>query len=300
MKQINGDNPGNFGKRLLYFYQCLKDHRKGINRSFEIFKPTLSLLNLDTFGKTPSRLLCDAFWNSIDYENIKLKLNSNLNFFDIGCGSGLYGIFLKQITGRYFSSYTGLDIYKNDIYPKEFNHIISKAENVYSHINKETNFIMSQSSLEHIEKDTFAVEEITKKLIENEKPFIQIHMVPASKSLWLYLWHGYRQYSKKNLSNQLDEIKKKFDINAIIVPIGGNNSFWTHLLNITIPVYFKKLINDKNFRWYNQKQVEKKIIKCVNKELNCINESTVFWAFVITSKNIDIKKDVLKNNLNLK
>ena len=119
---------------------------------------------------------------------------------EIGCGSGLYGIFLKQITGSYFSSYTGLDIYKNDSYPKEGNHIISKAENVYSHINKETNFIMSQSSLEHIEKDTFAVEEITKKLIENEKPFIQIHMVPASKSLWLYLWHGYRPVCYTNLT----------------------------------------------------------------------------------------------------
>ena len=294
MKQINGDNPGNFINRLLYFYQCLNNHRKGISRSCEIFKPTLSTLNLDTFGKTPSRLLCDAFWNSIDYGNLKLKLSSNLNFFDIGCGSGLYGTFLKKITGHYFSSYTGLDIYKNQNYPKEFNHITSKAENVYSYINKQTNFVISQSALEHIEKDSFVIEEITKKLIENDNSFIQIHMVPASKCLWLYLWHGYRQYSKKNLSNQLDELKKKFDINAMIVPIGGNNSFWTHLINITIPVYFKKFINNKNFKWYAQKLVEKKIVKSVNKELGCENENPIFWAVLLTSKNIDIKKDILK------
>ena len=187
MKNINGDNPGNFLNRLLYFYQCLSDHRKGAHNSCEIFKPVLSILNLNTFSKTPSRLLCDAFWNSIDYNNLKLKLNSNLNFFDIGCGSGSYGKFLKKITNDCFSSYTGLDIYKNCSYPNEFNHITSKAENVNQYINEETNFIISQSALEHIEKDIFVLEEITKKLTKNDKPFIQIHMVPASRCLWLYL-----------------------------------------------------------------------------------------------------------------
>ena len=96
MRKINGDNPGNFLNRLLYFYQCLRDHRKGKNSSSEIYKPTLSISNLNTFSKTPSRLLCDAFWNSIDYKNLRLQLNSNLNFFDIGCGSGIYGKFLKK------------------------------------------------------------------------------------------------------------------------------------------------------------------------------------------------------------
>ena len=93
MKKINGDNPGTILNRFLYFYQCLSDQRKGVNYTCDIFKPTLSMSNLNTFSKTPSRLLCDAFWNSINYENLKSKLNSNLNFFDIGCGSGSYGNF---------------------------------------------------------------------------------------------------------------------------------------------------------------------------------------------------------------
>ncbi len=297
MKQINGDKPGGILKRLLYFYQCLNNHRIGSDTAIETFKPTLSTLNLETFGKTPSRLLCDAFWNSVDYNNLKLKLNSNFNFFDIGCGSGIYGNFLKKLSGRNFSSYTGLDIYKNNNYPEEFNHIISKAENIYNYINKNTNFVISQSALEHIEKDTFVIEELTKKLLENEKPFIQIHMVPSTKCLWLYLWHGYRQYSKKNLSNQLNKLKQKFKVNTIIVPLGGRNTFWTHLINITIPVYFRKFIlNDKNFKWYNQNKVGEKIIKSTYKELDCKEESPVFWAYVVTSKNIDITKDVLKNS----
>ena len=297
MKKINGDNPGSLLNRFLYFFQCLGDHKKGTNVPCEIYNPILSILNINSFSKTPSRLLCDGFWNSIDYRNLKLQLNSNLKFFDIGCGSGLYGKFLKNVCGEYFSSYTGLDIYKNKNYPSEFTHINSSAENVYKHINKETNVVISQSALEHIKKDDFVIEEVTKKLIENNNPFLQIHMLPASKCLWLYLWHGYRQYSKKNLSTKLNYLNEKFDINTAIVPIGGNFSFWTHLIHITIPVYFRKFIlRDKHFTWYNQKNVENKIIKSVNKELNCNHEDPVFWAVIVSSKNINIKNSLIKTH----
>ena len=147
MKQINGDNPGNFLNKILYFFQCIINHKKGTNAYCEINNPTLSILNLETFNKSPSRLLCDGLWNSIDYENIKSQLNSNLNFFDIGCGSGLYGTFLKKFSSQYFESYTGLDVYKNDKYPQEFSHITDKAENVFQYIDKKINFVISQSAL---------------------------------------------------------------------------------------------------------------------------------------------------------
>jgi len=194
MKQINGDNPGSLLNRILYFYQCIRDHKKGSEISCEISNPTLSILNLDTFDKSPSRLLCDGLWNSIDYENLKLQLNSNLNFFDIGCGTGRYGKLLRKFSNQFFESYTGLDIYKNDKFPEEFNHICDKAENASQYIDKRINFVLSQSALEHIHKDIFVIEEITKKLSENNTPYIQIHMVPACNCLWLYLWHGYRHY----------------------------------------------------------------------------------------------------------
>ena len=296
MKQINGDSPGNILNRLLYFFQCIHNHKKGSDISCEISNPYLTTSNLETFDRTPSRLLCNALWNSINYENLKLQLNSDLNFFDIGCGSGEYGKFLKKISNQYFGSYTGLDIYKNDKYPTEFNHICSQAANVSKYINKKINFVISQSTLEHIEKDTFVIEEISKKLCKNNTPFIQIHMVPASKCLWLYLWHGYRQYSKKNLSNISNQLKKKFNVNTSIIPLGGNNSFWTHLKYITLPYVFKKIIlKDKAFKWCNQKNVEEKIIKSVNKELNCNEENPIFWAFIISSNNINIKNNLVKN-----
>ena len=294
MEQINGDNPGNILNRLLYFFQCTNNHKKGSNDSCEISNPRLTISGLDTFDKSPSRLLCDGLWNSIDYENLKLQLNSDLNFFDIGCGSGKYGKLLKKLSNQYFGSYTGLDIYKNDKYPAEFNHICTKAENVSQYINKKINFVISQSALEHIEKDSFVIEEITKKLCENNTPFIQIHMVPASKCLWLYLWHGYRQYSKKNLSNISKQLKK-INVNTYIIPLGGNNSFWTHLRYITLPVFFKKIIfKDKVFKWCNQ-NVEERIIKSVNKDLDCNQENPIFWALIINSNKINIKDNLVKS-----
>jgi SAM-dependent methyltransferase len=294
MKQINGDNPGNILNRLLYFFQCIHDHKKGSDISCEINNPYLTISSLETFDRTPSRLLCDGLWNSINYENLKLQLNSDLNFFDIGCGAGTYGKFLKKMSSQYFGSYTGLDIYKHNEYPSEFTHIKDKAENASNYINNKTNIVISQSALEHIEKDRFTLNEITKKLNSNNKPFIQIHAVPAVKSLWLYLWHGYRQYSLRNLSNISNELKKNHAVNSFIIPLGGENSFWTHLKHITIPVYFKKMIGNKNFKWYEKKNIEKIIIDSVTKELNCHHKNPIFWVIVLTHKSIKIKDNFIK------
>ena len=190
MKQINGDNPGGILNRFIYFFQCLINQNKGSDKYIKIHNPTLSILNIETFNKSPSRLLCDGFWNSINYENLKSQLNSNLNFFDIGCGRGEYGKLLKKLSNKSFGSYTGLDIYKSKHYPSEFNHVLDSAENVFNHISKKINFIISQSTLEHIENDIYVIEEITKKALSNNNSFVQIHMIPANPILWLHLWHG--------------------------------------------------------------------------------------------------------------
>lgn len=290
MKQINGDNPGNILNRFLYFYQCLKNHHLGLKNPQDIIEPKLSITNLNTFNKSPSRLLCDGLWSSIDYENLKKQLNSNFNFFDIGCGSGIYGKLLQNFSNPFFKSYTGIDVYKNQRFPSEFKHIEDKAENVFKYIDKNINFVTSQSALEHIEKDLFVLEEITRKLEDNNQNFIQIHMVPASRCLWLYLWHGYRQYSMQNISHISDQLKKKFNIKTLVVPLGGTSSFWTHLKYITFSEYFKKFIlRKKSFKWSDQKKAQEKILNSVNRELHCNNKKPLFWAFIISSKNINIK-----------
>jgi len=296
-EKINGDNPGSILRRIFYFYQCIINHGRGSLKYHQICTPKLSISYINTFKKTPSRLLCDGFWNTLNYTNLKFQLGNKLNIFDVGCGSGKYGNFLKKLSGKAFSSYSGLDIYKHHEYPQEFFHFKDTAENIGKYINKETNFVISQSALEHIKYDLYVIEEITKKLNETKKPFIQIHMLPATRCLWLYLWHGYRQYSYKNLSFILNHINKNFNLNSSIIPIGGDGSFWFHLKNITLPVYFGKLIfNRKLYEWYNHESIEEKISKVVSKELLCKEKKPIFWALIITSKNINIKNIFTKNN----
>lgn len=289
MKIINGDKINGKIERILYFYQCIINLNKGSIDNININYPKLSIDNVDTSKKSPSRILCDAFWNSIDYENLKLQLKNQLNFFDIGCGNGNYGKIFENLSYPFFESYTGIDIYKHKNFPKKFKFIKDNANNVSKYINEETNFITSQSALEHIEKDFHVLEQTTNKLSKNNKAFIQIHMLPASKSLWLYLWHGYRQYSKKNLINIVKKLSEKNQINVSIVPLGGNFSFWTHLKHITIPFIFDRFINKKNINWDNKKNIEKKILNSVYKDLSYKSVSPIFWAFIISSKNIILK-----------
>ncbi len=286
---INGDTIKNKKDKVLYFYQCLKDHKSGTTKNIQVDNPKLSISNLETFDKSPSRLFCDAFWNSIDYKNLELQLKSKLTFFDIGCGSGEYGNLLKKFSGGSFGNYLGLDIYKSERFSAEYNHIKDKAENAYKFIDNEINFIISQSALEHIEYDLLSLKQITDKLIENNKPFIQIHMIPAEKCLWLYLCHGWRQYSQKNLATISDEIKKLYSVNISIVPLGGNRSFWTHLKYITVPLYFNQsVLRKKKWKWSEQKNLEKKIVNAVKSEIVCNNNSPLFWAFLISSNGIKI------------
>ncbi len=285
---INGDNKLSIIKRMLYFIQCMINHKKGSNFHIKILNPKLSIKNIKINKLSPSRLLCDAFWNTLDFKKLSKQLDAKLNIIDLGCGNGNYGDFIKKLANKSFGSYTGLDIYKDKKFPPHFVHIKSKAENACKFLKKDINFIMSQSALEHIESDFDVINEITRELVRNKNPFIQIHMVPASHSLWLYLWHGWRQYSKKNLSFFAEKLSHNFSLNISLIPIGSKNTFWSHFHNITLPYYTNKKIREEG--WYSQKGVMQNIFKSVLLDLNCDTEKmNSFWAFTISSKSVELK-----------
>ena len=79
---INGDNKLSTIKRLLYFIQCIIDHNKGSHFHLDILNPKLSIKNLEINKLSPSRLLCDAFWNTIDYKGLSKQLGAKLNIID--------------------------------------------------------------------------------------------------------------------------------------------------------------------------------------------------------------------------
>ncbi len=280
--KLNGDNIKGIRNKFLYFKQCLKNHNTGDEKKGKILKVQLFTKNIKTIRKSPSRILCDAFWNTLDWKKISFELDDKIHILDLGCGNGNYGYFLKEISGDNFGTYTGLDIYKHKNFPDEFKHIKDYAENSYKYI-RNVNVIISQSTLEHVENDIDTIEKIISKNRDSKK-FIQIHLVPASAGLWLYLLHGWRQYSNKNIGKITEQIKKKFNLDMISVPIGGKSSFWTHLKRITIPIVFNKVIKRNNWSWHNQKNINKIMSESAFKDTCSGSEFPSFWAIIIVSE----------------
>tara|TARA_B100001093_G_scaffold473020_1_gene496608 strand:- start:322 stop:1242 length:921 start_codon:yes stop_codon:yes gene_type:complete len=294
---INGDNILSLFERFWYFPQCIKNHFMERKLSITLKKPRLNFNKIQTCTGSPSRIACNTFWKSVDYEKISKSIGEELNFFDIGSGNGEYGNLMKNLSGNSFGSYAGIDIYKHNDYPLEFHHYLDDAKNISKYINKNINFIISQSSLEHIKDDRLVIEEVTRNLIKLNKRFLQIHMVPSAPSLYLYLWHGWRQYSLRNISNISNKIKMiSDDVEIFVIPIGGYKGFIVHLFTITITSYYRKIIsylikkqkhnitstiNDKNkYNKINQRAV----LSDLNNNSFSLNS---FWAMIIKHKDVN-------------
>ncbi|MBW1933120.1 MAG: hypothetical protein JRI56_08930 [Deltaproteobacteria bacterium] len=123
----------------------------------------------------------------------------------------------------------GVDIYKHidfDNYTLNFesNLIESRIEDF--EIDKKFDLILSITSLEHIENDVLTVCKCDDIL---KTGGIQIYVIPSFWSLFIHLWHGYRQYNPKRIKILFNEKKYK------VYRLGGIFSFFLILLFISIP-----------------------------------------------------------------
>ena len=292
-KLINGDELRGISiiKRLLYFPQCVLNWFKGKKGYADLYVINLNVAQASEAG-TPSRRLSNMFWDTIDWERLAINLGTKINMIDIGCGDGHYGNRFKAKIGKNLASYTGLDIYKNKAFPKKYNHILDSAENAHTHLDGK-NVVISQSSLEHHEFDKKTLISITNSLRAKKKPFIQFHLVPASSSLWLYLWHGWRQYSERNLNLIAREINQQKDLQVQIVPLGGWRCFLVHLARITIPTLIF-WISGKRVKLHTDHETtttftSEKIRDSILVENSSNNHLPSFWALIISHKKVNTK-----------
>lgn len=287
---VNGDEKNGIFRRSWYFFQCLRNQRKGvIDDSVTILTPTLCSGEILKVGPSPARLLCDAFWASLDYFNLEKELEGKLKFFDVGCGSGRYGYFLQKYSKSSFESYTGLDIYKDVAFPAEFKHRLGRVEESIDKIEDDVNVLISQSVMEHIKNDIEVLSAITGRLDNKGRPFIQIHMLPASASLWLYLWHGWRQYSLKNLCNIARILKRDFDVDVLAVPLVGRASFYAHLKYIVLYSFLTRILGMFNVSFQEQPERGNRILEKVASERECSDVRTpIFWGLIIVSRGLHV------------
>jgi hypothetical protein len=294
---INGDRKLSWVQKLLYFPQCIKGWNANVAKDL-LTTRFVNLKPIDQETGSPSRRLSNMYWNTLNWDSLAAQLGGKVKVFDVACGAGQYGLRYRDYLGESFDGYTGLDIYKHADFPPAFTHINDKAENIRDYID-DHNLIVSQSALEHIEDDVGVLVSsvIAQKALG--KPFLQIHLLPASSCLFLYLWHGWRQYSIKNLSAISERLTDLGGVNTQIVPLGGWNVFFSHFFNITIPSLLCRLLRKQQVYSWDIKGSAAAfyIANAVMKDRFSISKVPSFWAFIIYSQEIDVELALYNHQL---
>ncbi|MFA4991905.1 MAG: class I SAM-dependent methyltransferase [Candidatus Omnitrophota bacterium] len=223
MKEISGDTISN-KDRVLYlsrnFIRGAKECVSWLGTSY--FNPG----KLERGGASPGRKYLNKF---LTRELSRLDISKGAEVLDAGCGSGYIRDILKAV--GYKGVYTGIDISESKYIRRDaasygFKNIFLKADMENAELDRKFDVIMSVSFLEHVRDDEAVLSRVNQCLKPGGR---QIHVVPTFWSLFLYLWHGYRQYTP-------ERVKKLFGGTSYsVVRMGGFFSFSLHLWLVTIP-----------------------------------------------------------------
>lgn len=256
---LNGDHKLNFYEKIIWLLVNFIKNITIFNKYedyWKIFILDRKTLN-DQLRKTyltssPSRRLCDMFWNTLPWNEIQKLLGNKVSALEIGCGKGGYGIRLNDLIENF--DYLGCDILKREEWDerssKRISFKVSNSTNVKKYL-KCKNFVFTQSAVEHFEFDQSFFSDIQNHISNISHPFLQIHLMPSPSCLWKYLWHGYRQYSVKKINKIKDKIWSKEKL--IAVKLGGSKCNKIHFKYITLPMILnRKSLRERNLNKYNK------------------------------------------------
>ena len=203
---------------------------------------------------------------------------------DVGCGSGNYGvIFFSFSNGRIFK-YTGLDTKFNQnwkVLEERSNIFTFKKANsasILSHIPEDTNVIISQSAVEHFDEDLSFFLQVREFILRNANNTIQIHLLPSSVCLKLYLFHGVRQYTPRTVSI-IARIFSSFSY-CVLFRLGSKECNALHYKYITKPLLIKKV---EDLRETKSKEYDQRLFKAIKGSTRKAQNSPTFYALAIHS-----------------
>lgn len=236
---------------------------------------------VDTLA-SPARRLCDFFWMNLNWNQIISELGAPVSAVEVGCGTGIYGRLIEKLIGNDLNFYRGIDIYEQKDWPElrknpKFQFIQGNASTVESDLIG-TNFIFTQSALEHFEEDLSFFKHVANYVENSDHPIIQIHLVPSRACISTFPWHGFRQYTNASISEvtQLFSNNSEFDW----ISLGGEACNRVHRKFITIPIYTKR--GDLRKKLNKQYNEELKTAIILDNDSKNENIST-FSALVIRS-----------------
>ncbi len=224
MKELSGDIKLNRREKVWYlvfnFVRGLVGYLSFLPMSYWRAK------NVPLDSDSPSRKYIDSFL--IHELPLLIGQKAPLKILDIGCGCGYLRHLLQD---KYSGDYVGLDVVKEkDFHNYDTTQFVTHfVQNKIEDYTPDTLFdlVVSNTSLEHIQNDVLAVEKAQDFCAPGG---LQVHIIPSYWTLFLYLFHGYRQYSPwriKSLCKSLPRYR--------MYRLGGLFSFMIHMVFITIP-----------------------------------------------------------------
>lgn len=288
---LNGDGHLSLVERAAYLALNWIDHRAPYAR----LDPALSIADFDPRDPallaqlpgvpSPSRAMCDLFWMRLPWDAIEREVGP-LRILDLGCGSGRYGTSLQAWTGGRVARYLGVD---RDAHPdwtrlgtehRYLEFVRGDVEAIGPLIPADTNIIISQSTLEHVHDDVRVLEQTHAHAETYGRPMLHIHLVPSQACLWTYLWHGYRQYSPRTIS---ERTRLFADSPRIVVRLGGTASNRLHFRFITWPLMIRR---GTDRRAVSPKAYLIELRRAVERDLQQPQPSPAFYAVLIHSNTL--------------
>jgi hypothetical protein len=249
------------------------------------FSPSLenALWNEHAPLSSPSRKLCDLFWQQLPWGKIEEKLNQ-IHVHDSGCGSGDLGVRIRRFSDSRIKSYFGVDAFENTKWAentKDYDFKFSLADPLTDslEIPEGINFFMSQSAIEHFKCDLAYFRHIQEYIKKSHRPIFQVHLFPSASCLRLYRDHGVRQYNARSLQM----ISKLFsDFSKVdVFLLGGEHCNEIHYRYFTYP---SMILKNKDFAKEIPSDYESQLKEAIAEDSGkSTHENASFYAMVIQS-----------------